>query len=65
MINNCAKSRRSEECATKRFEAKELSISFLKCIACFVWLAWYKKGMEEKATFLTNSITFFEKLNVT
>jgi hypothetical protein len=62
MINNCAKSRSLRECVTKRFEDKELSISFLKCIACFVWLAWYKKGMEEKkATFLSNSITFFEK----
>jgi hypothetical protein len=61
MINNCAKSRGLGECVTKRFEAKELYISFKRCTACFVWLAWYKKGMEEKATFLTNTITFFEK----
>jgi hypothetical protein len=65
MINNCAKSRSLGECATKRFEAKGLSISFKRCIACFVWLAWYKKGMEKKkATFLTNSMTFLKRVVV-
>jgi len=54
MINNCAKLRSLGECVTKRFEAKEFLIFLKRCIACFLWLGWYKKGMEEKkATFLT------------
>jgi hypothetical protein len=41
----------------KNFQFKKKDV-----FACFVLLAWYKKGMEEKkATFLTNAITFFEK----